>query len=90
MTPTTWHKITSDKRTVEPADGKARVWVRNGNGRAPRQARWDGHAREWYWNTGVDWRASWACYPEWCEWDGHAPAPEPVAKAERAQMGMGL
>ena len=84
MTP--WRKITGDKRTsVEPA-ANARVIVRNGHGERP--ARWDGKAREWYWNTGVDWRASWACCPEWCDWDDHAPAPAPVA--EPAQMGLGL
>ena len=86
-TAVTWHRITTDKKpSVEPAD-KGRVWVRNGHGERP--AKWDGNAREWYLGTPeVDWRASAACYEEWCDWDSHVPAPEPVA--EPAQMGMGL
>ena len=82
MTATTWHKIT----TTQPAAG-SRVWVRNGHGERP--AKWDGNAREWYLGTSeVDWRASAACYEEWCDWDSHAPAPEPEAEAERVGMGM--
>ena len=79
MTPVTWHRTA----TETPAD-KGRVWVRNGHGERP--AKWDGNAREWWLNTpAVDWRASAACYEEWCDWDDHAPAPEPVAEAERQE-----
>ena len=80
MNDVTWYKTA----TTQPANGE-RVWVRNGHGE--RQARWDGKAREW-WRVDAthDWRASATCYEEWREWDGYAPAPEPVAEA--AQMGM--
>jgi len=61
VTAATWHRITSE----QPAD-RAHVIVRNGRGERP--ARWDGKAREWWMNTPeLDWRASAACYPEWCE-----------------------
>ena len=82
MTATTWHKIAS----TQPANGQ-RVWIRNGHGE--RQARWDDKTCEW-WRVDAknDWRASAACYEEWRDWDGYAPAPEPVP--EPAQMGVGL
>ena len=82
MNDVTWYKTA----TTQPANGE-RVWVRNGHGE--RQARWDGKAREW-WRVDAthDWRASATCYEEWREWDGYAPAPEPVAEAERVGVGL--
>lgn len=74
-----WHR--TDRET--PADG-ARVVVRNGHGKRP--ARWDGTAREWWWNSATeDWRASLACYDEWCVWDGRGQQEQ-----EPRQMGLGL